>query len=131
MLNAYKQFWTRYFDFTTRKDFWLAEIIHLIIYFILTIPIFTVLYAIYSSGNIPAQLPTSGNIALIFAGIGGLYGLATLIPEIAICVRRIRDAGFPWALIFIGVIPYIGTLISIILFLLPTNFYHFKNKNNT
>lgn len=133
MLNAYKQFWTHYFDFTGhthRKDFWLASLLNTIIYLISTIPSLIVLSTIYSSGNVPTQLPTSGLIALIVAGIGALYGLAALVPTYAINVRRLRDVGFHWALIFIWVIPYIGTLVSIILLLLPTNFYPLKKQKN-
>ncbi|MEF1309848.1 DUF805 domain-containing protein [Vibrio mytili] len=46
--------------------------------------------------------------------IGGLYGLAVLIPSIALTVRRLHDIGRTgwWALI--GFIPFIGLIVLLV-----------------
>lgn len=49
-----------------------------------------------------------------------IYGLAAFIPSLALTVRRLRDAGFHWAMIFISFVPYIGSLALIVLLALPT-----------
>ena len=46
--------------------------------------------------------------------IPSLYGLAVLVPGIAISVRRLRDAGFDWTNIFWALLPVAGTIILIV-----------------
>ena len=41
-----------------------------------------------------------------------IYWLATIVPNLAIAVRRLRDAGFHWAFIFLGVGPTIASFIQ-------------------
>ena len=43
-----------------------------------------------------------------------IYGLATIVPHLAITVRRLRDAGFHWAFIFLGVGPSIASFIPVL-----------------
>lgn len=43
-----------------------------------------------------------------------IYGLATIVPHLAITVRRLRDAGFHWAFIFLGVGPTIASFIPVL-----------------
>ena len=44
-----------------------------------------------------------------------IYSLATLVPTIALTVRRIRDTGRDWPWIFVGFVPYIGGLLILLL----------------
>jgi len=46
--------------------------------------------------------------------------LAILVPYLAIGVRRLRDAGFNWALLLLGLIPVLGTITVIVLWVQPT-----------
>ena len=46
--------------------------------------------------------------------LSGLYSLATLIPGLAITVRRLRDAGKAWYCIFISLVPLVGGIILIV-----------------
>lgn len=56
----------------------------------------------------------------LVAVAAGLFGLAILLPSLAIAARRLRDGGFsPW-LLLIGLIPTIGAIILLVLFLLPS-----------
>ena len=59
---------------------------------------------------------------LVFAGAGALWeGLAgawifaTLLPSLGLGVRRLRDAGYAWPMIFLGLIPLVGIIILIVL----------------
>lgn len=76
-------------------------------------------------------------VCLLFMGMGASTGilaggvlsslafLALLLPSLAICCRRLRDAGFsPW-MILISFIPLIGGLTLLILFCRPS-----KNRQN-
>lgn len=50
-----------------------------------------------------------------FGVLGGLYGLAALIPGLALTIRRLRDIGKPWTWIFISFIPVAGPIWLIVL----------------
>jgi uncharacterized membrane protein YhaH (DUF805 family) len=46
--------------------------------------------------------------------------LVVIVPYLASGVRRLRDAGLHWGLIFIGLIPILGTVVVIVLWTQPT-----------
>lgn len=74
-----------------------------------------------------AVLVLSAILGKIAGFLGGLvfvayvlFALAILLPWLAIAARRLRDGGFsPW-LLLLALIPGIGGLILLILFLLPS-----------
>ena len=52
--------------------------------------------------------------------ISVVYSLALLLPSLGIAARRLRDGGFsPWFLL-LGVIPFIGWIILLILYIMPS-----------
>ena len=127
MFSAYKKFWTRYADFSgrsSRSDFWWVFLCHflltlpfsLIAFFGFLIPLFS---EIYYAGLYDYEPDLSG--AMAGAGLAAfimfllaIYGLATIVPHLAITVRRLRDAGFHWAFIFLGVGPTIASFIPVL-----------------
>ena len=62
--------------------------------------------------------------SLVFGALGEAFGavwfFATLLPYLAVGVRRLRDAGLAWGLIFIGLALGLGTIVMIVLWLQPT-----------
>ena len=72
-MGFYADFWKKYVDFAGkegRKNFWLTVLVNFII-----------------SAVLGAVLPA----------VSGIFGLAILIPSLAMGVRRLRDGGFtPW-----------------------------------
>lgn len=56
-----------------------------------------------------------GLVAIIYA----VFYLAILVPTLALSVRRLRDAGFHWAFIFLRFAP-MGGIALLILFAMPT-----------
>ena len=52
--------------------------------------------------------------------LGWLWFLAIIVPCLAVGVRRLRDAGFDWPLIFVGLVPVIGTVVMIVLWTQPS-----------
>lgn len=118
MLEAYKNFWKKYVDFegrTTRSDWWWVTLCNFIIFLLLLIPI------MFSFINVLATpinyYPVYG---VIFALLAVIYLLAILVPSIAMYVRRLRDADFHWALIFISFIPYVGGVVLFVLLQMPS-----------
>jgi len=49
----------------------------------------------------------------------GIYGLAVLIPSIAVAWRRMQDTGRHGLWILLGLIPFVGGIILLIFMILP------------
>ena len=127
MFSAYKKFWTRYADFSgrsSRSDFWWVVLCNflitlpfsLIALFGFLIPLFS---EVYYAGLYDYEPDFSG--AMAGAGFAAfimfllaIYGFATIVPNLAITVRRLRDAGFHWAFIFLTVGPSIASFIPVL-----------------
>ena len=129
MIEAYKKFWKGYVDFegrSTRSDYWFAYLANM-----LTVIAFYVLLAIF--GGIAGATESSflAVISFIILFIFFAFGIAALLPGIAVTVRRLRDAGYNWAFIFIHLIPFVGGIIFIVLLCQPTKVeVPFSNFNN-
>ena len=123
MINAYKNFFKNYAEFTgrsTRPDFWwvwlgnlILSIPFWIIYFY-TVFLSTVMDSVSDSAS-EATFMVFGLVAIIYA----IFYLATLVPTLALSVRRLRDAGFHWAFIFLRFAP-MGGIALLILHAMPT-----------
>ncbi len=129
MIEAYKKFWKGYVDFegrSTRSDYWFAYLANM-----LTVIAFYVLLAIF--GGIASATESSflAVISFIILFIFFAFGIAAILPGIAVTVRRLRDAGYNWPYIFVAFIPFVGGIILIVLLCKPTKVeYPFNNFNN-
>ena len=127
MFSAYKKFWTRYADFSgrsSRSDFWWVFLCH----FLLTLPfsliaLFGFLIPLFSEVYYAGLYDYEPDFSGAMAGAGfaafimfllAIYGFATIVPNLAITVRRLRDAGFHWAFIFLTVGPSIASFIPVL-----------------
>ncbi|MGX7419163.1 DUF805 domain-containing protein [Carnobacterium gallinarum] len=122
MIEAYKKFWCNYSNFmgeSSRADYWYVRLLNFLIVILICMMGFLI--------GATTGFEESTDTAFIFmlTGISSIYILATIMPNLAISIRRLRDAGFHWSLIFIQVIPYIGSLVLLILYIMPT-----AQKNN-
>jgi uncharacterized membrane protein YhaH (DUF805 family) len=52
--------------------------------------------------------------------VSTLWSLATLLPTLAVGVRRLRDAGYAWGYLFLALIPLVGAIILIVLLCKPS-----------
>ncbi|MCZ2404793.1 DUF805 domain-containing protein [Paenarthrobacter sp. Z7-10] len=57
----------------------------------------------------------------IYGVLAGLWGLATIIPSLALLARRLHDGNFSAWLILIGLVPFLGVIALLVLTLLPSN----------
>lgn len=88
-LESVKRFFTNYAEFhgrASRSEYW---------YFFL------------------AEIVITAILAKISESLGGVWGLATLIPSLALSVRREHDIGRHWSRILIVLIPLVGWIIFI------------------
>lgn len=127
MIEAYKKFWNGYVDFTGRStpsDYWFAFSAHLLIFFASYL-----LLAVFQRMAVDETSLLTNEVIFLF--IFFVYGVATVLPGIAITVRRLRDAGYNWLYIFIPLIPFVGIFIFIFLLCQPTKVDEpFNNFNN-
>ena len=102
-MEWYKKVLSEYFNFNgraRRKEFWMFGLINFLIYMGLAIVEWLIgTYMILTS----------------------LYGLAILIPSIAVGVRRMQDQGKSGLFLLIGLIPFLGGLILIFFFVQEGN----------
>lgn len=125
LIEAYKKFWKNYTNFegkTNRKDYWLTTLAHGLILLIPTIlviflfiSIMNSTYDFYYEPSIEMSLSVIAIFVLII-----IYCLAIFVGNLALQIRRLRDAGFHWAFIFMNFIPYVGGFVMLILFCMPS-----------
>ena len=129
MIEAYKKFWKGYVDFTGRStpsDYWFAYSAHVLIFFA-----YYLLDAVFERMVSATGSMDVFTISFIILFIFFAYGIATVLPGLAITVRRLRDAGYNWLYIFIPLIPFVGIFILIFLLCQPTKVDEpFNNFNN-
>ena len=100
----------RYADFSGRSrrmEFWMFTLFVVIVYTVLG-TLFTVALGAGDSASLTAMFSGVGIIFLIF-------GLAILVPSIAVQVRRFHDqdrSGWFWLL---NLIPYVGAIIVLVM----------------
>ena len=126
MINAIKNFFKGYVDFSgrsSRADYWWIWLANIL----LLIPLYSAYFnAIFSEGSEGAFLAL-GSLSIIYM----IFGLALFLPGLALTVRRLRDAGFHWALIFIIFIPMVGPLALLVLLAMPTKQVEVVTINET
>ena len=129
MIEAYKKFWKGYVDFegrSTRSDYWFAYSAHVLTFFA-----YYLLDAVFERMVSATGSMDVFTISVILLLIFFAYGIATVLPGLAITVRRLRDAGYNWPYIFVAFIPFVGGIILIVLLCKPTKVeYPFNNFNN-
>ena len=124
MINAYKNFFKNYAEFTgrsTRPDFWWVWLGNLI----LSIPFWIIyFYTVFLSAVMDSVSDSASEAAFMIFGLVAIiyvvFYLAILVPTIALTIRRLRDAGFHWAFIFLRFAPMVGGIALLILLAMPT-----------
>ena len=126
MINAYKNFFKGYVDFTgrsKRSEYWWIWLTNMI----LLVPFYSAYFKVLANPRNEAALMALGGIAIIYM----IFGLALILPMLALTVRRLRDAGFHWALIFVIFIPMVGPLALLALLAMPTKQVEVVTINET
>jgi len=120
--QAVSRFFKKYATFSgraSRSEYWWLALFFAILYGILGGILGGVVAAtgeVQSDGSV--QFGGAG-VAIIV--VWGLIGLALLIPNISVTVRRLHDANFSGWLYLLHLIPSVGSIIVLVLTLLPSN----------
>ncbi len=100
----YLRAWKNYAVFdgrAQRKEYWLFLLVHLMLPLSLTV--------------VAVKLDPEGTgVSAVFA-IFVLYAVASLVPSWALMVRRLHDTGRSGWWLLIGMVPYLGGLVTMVL----------------
>ena len=124
MIDAYKKFWKGYVDFTgrsTRPEYWWPILCHFLVMILILCTALLIETVLNSE--------TGGALSTTFAGLMVVYYIAILLPSLAIQVRRLRDGGYHWALLFLYLVPLFGRLILFIFYCQPTKYELVSNDS--
>lgn len=119
--QAIGRFFKKYATFTgraSRSEYWW---VHLFVFLILFIGgvLIGILGTVTRGPNTPSDEPGPG--ALIIGIPMILFGLAVIVPGIALHVRRLHDVNLPGLLYLIVLFPYLGIFVLQIIAILPSN----------
>jgi uncharacterized membrane protein YhaH (DUF805 family) len=126
--KAFARFWKKYAVFSgraSRSEYWWWYLWNVIITAVLSIIVSVIAVSTgdYTAGaqatstSASAGFHTNSPSSIIL----GLWGLATLIPTIAIQVRRLHDANLRAWWILLQLIPILGGIVVLIMTILPSN----------
>lgn len=104
----------RYAEFSgrsRRREYWLYALMWMVV----SLGMLMVLFGSFAFMTDPVAMLSSATDFLI---VFGLWWLATIIPSLAVTVRRLHDINLSGWFILIQLIPYIGGLILFVLTLL-------------
>jgi uncharacterized membrane protein YhaH (DUF805 family) len=124
--QAISRFFRKYVTFAgraSRSEYWWVQLFLVLVNILIWVPGGVVGAATGERTVSPVTgvaSTTPGPAFGIFAALGILFFLATLIPLIAITVRRLHDANLSGALVLLILVPSIGGLIVLILTLLES-----------
>jgi uncharacterized membrane protein YhaH (DUF805 family) len=120
--TSFSRFWRKYATFSgraSRSEYWWWVLISVIVAAIFLI-IGTVAGGIYGPPT-TAGAPTLGPGYGIYVTLSIIWGLAVLVPGLALTWRRLHDTNRSGAYYFLGLIPLVGGIIVLIFVLLPPN----------
>ena len=116
-MNWYVKVLKQYVDFSgraRRREYWMFFLVNLVIVIVLSLVDTMLGMGGWRSMSGGGSFYTSGSLGLL----SGLYGLAVLLPTIAVAVRRLHDTDRSGWWILIGFIPIIGGIILLVFYVL-------------
>jgi uncharacterized membrane protein YhaH (DUF805 family) len=112
-MDWYLKVWQKYAEFNgraRRKEYWMFTLFNIVIAVVaeaITLLLFT--------------STKSSMFGLVIGGALCFYFLAAFVPSLAVGVRRLHDIGMSGWLLLIALVPGIGGLVLLVLFLLDSN----------
>lgn len=119
--DAVRRFFTKYATFSgraSRSEYWWWYLVSFVVTGVLQ------LLALITGG--PGGTAADGSYQgpgagyVIFSIITLIWALATIVPSIAVLVRRLHDGNFSGFFAFLALIPFVGGIIVLVLTVLPS-----------
>ncbi|MFK0004243.1 DUF805 domain-containing protein [Paenarthrobacter sp. NPDC090520] len=118
---AVQRFFKKYTAFTgraSRSEYWWWALVAAVVGFVLNL-LTTILGAAGATVSNGTSVPGPG--AVVGFILIAVWGLATIVPSIALTVRRLHDGNFSGWLVLLVLVPFLGALAVLVLTLLPSN----------
>lgn len=117
MSEVWRRFWKKGFTFTgraSRSEYWKFALVQLgvvlVIYFLL-------IAALVATNGSDA----GGVMAVVLGVLIMLWLLATLVPSIALTIRRLHDANYPGTYYLFSFVPFVGSIIVLVMTIQESN----------
>jgi len=107
----------RYAEFggrSRRREYWSFVLFYVLVYVVLNV-LFGRHQIVEGPGSVAAFSGLRGGAGLV----GGLFALGSLIPHLAVAVRRLHDQDRSGWLLLLGLIPVLGWFALLVLYCLP------------
>jgi uncharacterized membrane protein YhaH (DUF805 family) len=127
--KAVGRFFTKYARFdgrASRSEYWWWVLANAIVYVVLWAVLIAIIVATgdttssSSATGVQANATSNSPLIAIPGVLVGIWFLATLVPNIAIAVRRLHDANLSGPFWFLSVIPGVGGIVLLVLMLLES-----------
>ncbi|KQQ94319.1 hypothetical protein ASF62_09355 [Leifsonia sp. Leaf325] len=124
--QAISRFWSKYATFSgraSRSEFWWSYLFLVIISTVLYILLFVGI----TSGGVTTDATTGAAVlnpspfGIIMTIVYVVWGLAVLVPTLAISWRRLHDTNRSGGFWFLGLIPLVGGIIVLVFFILESD----------
>jgi uncharacterized membrane protein YhaH (DUF805 family) len=120
---AVKRFFKKYAAFSgraSRSEYWWWVLVSVAVSIVLNIIVgagaaATTAASSLSTTAVPGPGATFGTILLV------IWGLATLVPSLALSVRRLHDGNFSGWLLLLCLVPFLGAIALLVFMALPSN----------
>lgn len=117
--ESFRRFWKKYATFSgraSRSEYWWWALISVLIGFALQIAETIAFPGMNLQGPVtdPSPFTSTGILSL-------LWGLATIIPNLALVVRRLHDVNLSAWLLLLILVPFAGAIALVVLTILRSN----------
>lgn len=119
--EAAQRFFKKYATFTgraSRSEYWWWTLIAGVVSIVLNI--ITSVGGAAGATTDAAGTTVPGPGALVGIILLAVWGLAVIVPSLALIVRRLHDVNFSGWMILIGLVPFLGALALLVFMILPS-----------
>ncbi len=119
--EAAQRFFKKYATFTgraSRSEYWWWTLISGVVSIVLNIIMSVAGAAGATADTLGNTVPGPGAVIGVILLV--IWGLAVIVPSLALVVRRLHDVNFSAWMILIGLVPFIGGLALLVFMVLPS-----------
>lgn len=120
---AVKRFFKKYATFSgraSRSEYWWWTLVSVAVSIVLNIIIGAGAAATTTASSL-SSTPALGPGAIVGYILLVIWALATIVPSLALVVRRLHDGNFSGWLLLIVLVPFLGALALLVFMILPSN----------
>lgn len=120
---AVRRFFKRYATFSgraSRSEYWWWTLVSVGVSIIVNIIIGAGAAATPASSSL-GSTPAPGPGAIVGYILLVIWALATVVPSLALTVRRLHDVNMSGWLVLLGLVPFLGALALLVFMILPAN----------